>query len=218
MRRVTPAVNRPATHDLHSGLEGAPSDLPLAPRGSRGWERFSRRALVLLALLVTAGFVSCERSSVMAPSSSPPIAPVTAPPGTKVVLVGAGDIARGTGAELTAKLLDRIPGIVITLGDNAYPHGADADYAEAYAPTWGRHRSRTRPCPGNHDYETSGASGYFNYFGDSAGPTGRGYYSFNAGDWHIVSLNSNIDMSAGSAQEQWLRADLAANRKECTLA
>ncbi len=142
-----------------------------------------------------------------------------APPGASVVLVGAGDIANcGSGAEQTARLLDNIPGTVFTAGDNAYPDGAGARFARCYDPTWGRHKARTRPSPGNHDYGTGGAAGYFKYFGDNAGPAGRGYYSYDLGDWHIIALNSNIDMSAGSAQEQWLRADLAANPKDCTLA
>ena len=139
--------------------------------------------------------------------------------GPTVVLVGAGDIANGgSGAEATARLLDNIPGTVFTAGDNAYPDGTDADYAQKYDPTWGRHKARTRPCPGNHEYHTPGAPGYFNYFGASAGPSGLGYYSYNLGDWHIISLNSETSMSAGSPQEQWLRADLASNHMDCILA
>jgi hypothetical protein len=107
---------------------------------------------------------------------------------------------------------------VFTAGDNAYNDGSPTNYSQCYAPTWGRHRARTRPSPGNHDYRTSGASGYFDYYGSNAGPAGLGYYSYNLGNWHIISLNSNIDMSAGSTQEQWLRADLAASNKPCTLA
>jgi Big-like domain-containing protein/calcineurin-like phosphoesterase family protein len=141
------------------------------------------------------------------------------PPGSTNVLVGAGDIANGgPGAEATAALLDHIGGTVFTAGDNAYPDGADANYAQYYEPTWGRHKARTRPCPGNHDYHTAGAAAYYNYFGASAGPAGRGYYSYDLGDWHIISLNSNIDMTAGSAQGQWLSADLAANSRDCILA
>jgi hypothetical protein len=147
------------------------------------------------------------------------VPPVPPAPGGSAILVGAGDIANsGGGAEETARLLDGIAGTVFAAGDNAYPKGSDADYATRYAPTWGRHLARTRPAPGNHEYGTSGASAYFKYFGDHAGPSGLGYYSYDLGDWHIISLNSNIDMSAGSSQEQWLRADLAANAKECTLA
>jgi hypothetical protein len=137
-----------------------------------------------------------------------------------VVLVGAGDIAdcSSSGDEATATLLNGISGTVFTAGDNAYPDGAASDFAQCYEPSWGRHKARTRPAPGNHDYHTSGASAYYGYFGGNAGPAGRGYYSYDLGDWHIVSLNSNISMSAGSAQETWLRADLAASTKRCTLA
>jgi len=144
---------------------------------------------------------------------------VTASGGSQVLLA-AGDIAScsSSGDAATATLLDGLAGTVVTLGDNAYPDGTAADFANCYAPTWGRHKARTRPSPGNHDYHTSGATGYYNYFGTSAGPSGRGYYSYDLGDWHIVSLNSNVSMSAGSAQEQWLRADLAANTRRCTLA
>jgi acid phosphatase type 7 len=136
------------------------------------------------------------------------------------VLVGAGDIATsGSADSATANLLDGIAGTVFTAGDNAYPDGTASNFNNYYHPTWGRHKARTRPSPGNHDYHTSGASGYFNYFGANAGPSGRGYYSYNLGTWHVVSLNSEINTSAGSAQEQWLRSDLAANSsKPCTIA
>jgi hypothetical protein len=95
------------------------------------------------------------------------------------VLVGAGDIAdcESPGAAATAKLVDRIPGAVFTLGDNAYPAGSTEQYADCYAPTWGRFKDRTRPAPGNHEYVTPGASGYFDYFGPAAGDRGQGYYS-----------------------------------------
>jgi hypothetical protein len=148
------------------------------------------------------------------------------------VFVGAGDIA-SCDAGPTAALLDNIAGAVFTAGDNAYPDGSTSDYATCYDPSWGRHKARTRPSPGNHEYNTSGATpyyssfgtnagpsgrGYYSYFGSLAGPSGRGYYSYDLGDWHIISLNSNVSMSAGSSQEQWLRADLAASTKRCALA
>jgi hypothetical protein len=137
-----------------------------------------------------------------------------APPAT---FVGAGDIADcGRGAALTAGLLDRIDGTVFTTGDHAYPSGTWAEYQNCYEPTWGRHRARTRPTPGNHDYNMPGALPYFQYFGDNAGPSGLGYYSYTLGNWHIVSLNSEIDARTGSPQELWLRGDLAANRTPCT--
>ena len=136
------------------------------------------------------------------------------------VLVGAGDIADCTRNQdsLTANLMDTIPGTVFADGDNAYPDGSSTVYKNCYNPTWGRFKSRTKPVPGNHDYLTAGAAGYFNYFGSLAGPSGKGYYSYDLGNWHVVALNSNIAMNVGSAQEVWLKADLAKSTKQCTVA
>src|SRR5205823_11633911 len=114
--------------------------------------------------------------------------------------------------------LDTIPVTVFAGGYNAYPNGTSAEYANFYDPTWGRHKARTRPVPGNHDYNTTGAAGYFGYFGTAAGDPTKGYYSYDLGSWHIIALNSDVPRWAGSAQEQWLKADLAANPKACTLA
>ena len=153
-------------------------------------------------------------------SGSAAITVTPPPPDSAVTFVGAGDIAdcNNDGKEQTARLLDNIPGTVYTTGDNAYEDGTAAEFANCYEPSWGRHKARTRPTPGNHDYHTSGASGYFNYYGDNAGPAGRGYYSYNLGAWHIIALNSNVSMSSTSAQMTWLKADLAANPARCTLA
>jgi hypothetical protein len=143
------------------------------------------------------------------------------PPAAPEIFVGAGDIALCTpdgNHEATARLLDTIGGTVFALGDNVYYSGTAEEYRDCYDRTWGRHKNRTRPVPGNHEYVTPGASGYFDYFGINAGPHGLGYYSFDLGAWHIVALNSNIPVSAGSTQGAWLRADLAANRSRCTLA
>ena len=84
--------------------------------------------------------------------------------------------------------------------------------------SWGRHKARTRPAPGNHDYLTANAKAYYDYFGESAGPDRRGYYSYNLGSWHIVSLNSFIAADRHSPQIEWLRQDLKDNRATCTLA
>jgi acid phosphatase type 7 len=149
------------------------------------------------------------------PGPSPPPPPTGTP-----VLVGAGDIAicGSAGAEGTAALLDRIEGTVFTAGDNAYFQGTEQQFRECYDPTWGRHKTRTRPAPGNHEYESAGAAPYFAYFGNNAGPPGRGYYSFNVGPWHVVSLNSNVLATDGSPQMQWLLEDLAASSARCTAA
>jgi hypothetical protein len=148
---------------------------------------------------------------------------VTASP-TTTVLVGAGDIA-GCGSEKdeeTARLLDNIAGTVFTLGDNVYPDGTAELFTDCYDPTWGRHKARTHPSPGNHDYLVPGAPGYFDYFGAAAGEVGKGYYSYDVGDWHIIVLNSECVEAGGcgsdSPQGQWLKADLAANPSTCTLA
>ena len=140
------------------------------------------------------------------------------------VFVGAGDIAscNSSGDEATAALLDGIPGTVYTLGDNVYDSATDADFAGCYDPSWGRHKARTMPVVGNHDYETAGASGYFNYFGAAAGDPSTGYYSYDLGAWHIVALNSMCEnvggCGPGSPMLTWLEQDLAANPSSCTLA
>lgn len=146
------------------------------------------------------------------------------------VLVGAGDIAGclDTGepsvtSQATAALLDGISGTVFTLGDNAYPDGTAAQYANCYGPTWGRQKTRTHPATGNHEYNIS-STPYFDYFngvGSDSGPAGKrsqGYYSYELGGWHIVVLNSEVSKVAVSRQEAWLMTDLAAHPAWCTLA
>ena len=140
------------------------------------------------------------------------------------VLVGAGDIAEcdRQDDEATADLLDLIPGTVYTAGDNVYDYGTAEEFANCYDPSWGRHKARTYPSAGNHEYRTDGAAPYYAYFGAAAGDPGKGYYSYDLGEWHIIVLNSNCSeiggCEAGSPQEQWLRQDLAANSTLCTLA
>ena len=141
-----------------------------------------------------------------------------------VVLIGAGDIADCmdlSGAEATAKLLEANPGTVMALGDLAYPNGTADDF-RCYDKTWGRVRLRTRPAVGNHEFHSSGASYYFEYFGPAAGDSKTGYYSYELGTWHVVVLNSECKQvggcGAGSPEEKWLRADLAAHPAGCTLA
>jgi uncharacterized protein YjdB len=145
---------------------------------------------------------------------------VTRPADVPVVFVGAGDIATcpGNGDEATAQLLDNIPGTVFTAGDNVYSSGSEAEYANCYEPTWGRHKHRTRPIPGNHDYETPSAAGYFNYFGAVAGDRATGYYSYDLGSWHVLALNTQFSGRSGTPQAEWVKADLAAHQSHCTLA
>jgi len=141
--------------------------------------------------------------------------------GASVVLVGAGDIAdcSVTADDSTAVLIERMaPDAVFTAGDNAYVNGTATEYATCYDPTWGVFKAITHPVPGNHDYNTTGATGYYGYFGALAGDPTKGYYSYDLGAWHIIALNGEIDVSAGSPQELWLQADLAASTKTCTMA
>ena len=154
-------------------------------------------------------------------ASPRPASTQTVPP---AVLVGAGDIAScgSSGDEATAALLAGIDGTVFTLGDNVYDSGTAAEFATCYDPSWGRYRARTSPAPGNHDYVTANAAGYFGYFGAAAGDPSTGYYAYDLGGWRVVAINSNCaavgGCQAGSAQERWLRADLAAHPAACTLA
>jgi Calcineurin-like phosphoesterase len=136
------------------------------------------------------------------------------------VVVAAGDIAEVGGHQrLTSdQVLELDPDRVLVLGDNQYRSGTLAEYRNFYGPTWGRFKARTRPVPGNHEYETPRAAGYFGYFAKLARPKGRSYYSFDLGGWHLIALNSSLDHGPGSAQERWLRADLVATAKRCILA
>jgi hypothetical protein len=141
-----------------------------------------------------------------------------------VVLLAAGDIADCTnlaGAEATAKILEENSGTVAAIGDLAYPDGTRENF-KCYDQTWGRVKDRTRPAPGNHEFHSQGATFYFEYLGKAAGDPKDGFYSYDLGAWHIVSLNSECaeigGCNEGSREEKWLRADLEAHPAACTLA
>jgi hypothetical protein len=159
-------------------------------------------------------------TATLTPTRTPTPTP-TPPTGTTATLLAAGDIAgcSTSGDEATAKLLDGLAGTIATLGDNVYNSGTSSEFSTCYHPNWGRHKSRTKPAAGNHDYQTSGASGYFGYFSPEVQTS---YYSYELGAWHIVVLDSNCSQAggcgAGSPQETWLRQDLAAHPTTCTLA
>jgi hypothetical protein len=122
------------------------------------------------------------------------------------------------GASRTARLLDRLDGTIVVLGDLAYRDGSAEQFQNCYDPTWGRHKDRTFPVPGNHEYNSRKAKPYFAYWGPRAGRKKRGYYSFDLGAWHIIALNSNIKAGRRSKQMRWLRADLARTTARCILA
>ncbi|MEB3221945.1 MAG: metallophosphoesterase [Candidatus Sericytochromatia bacterium] len=143
------------------------------------------------------------------------------------LLVGAGDIAyEGPGAEQTARLLDRLPGTIFLLGDNAYQSGSPEEFARYFHPTWGRHFNRIRPVVGNHEYRTPGAAGYFGYFGERAGDPRKGYYSYDVSPaWHVVVINSattgdaaSKELGPESAQYRWVAQDLEAHQGQNVIA
>ncbi len=168
------------------------------------------------------------------------------------VIVAAGDIAcdpaastfnSGNGGSTSCRqkytydLIANInPTAVLALGDDQYYCGSLTAFQKSYALSWGKVKSITKPVPGNHEYITSpgsvpstgctsanaGAAGYFNYYGSLAGPSGKGYYSYDIGAWHLIALNSQCNSvggcGSGSAQESWLRSDLSAHPNQCILA
>lgn len=155
------------------------------------------------------------------------------------VLIGAGDIASCTsdGDEATARLVDsvlradsaaKVPNEVVTLGDNAYEAGTEADFRLCFTPSWGDSAKlimkNIRPAPGNHEHMSGGAAPYYTYFGSRAGAPSKGYYSYNVGQWHAIVLNSEIVVNSSfsdqerTAQDDWLRQDLKGNSRKCTVA
>ncbi|MFL6201246.1 MAG: metallophosphoesterase family protein [Thermoanaerobaculia bacterium] len=155
-----------------------------------------------------------------------------------VTVVAVGDIAcdpadpsynGGAGTATNCRMLatsdvalSLSPAAVLILGDNQYEDGALAKYQASYGPTWGRLKAITHPIPGNHEYLTPAATGYYSYFGAAAGDPAKGYAGFDLGGWHLIGLNSNCGSVGGcgaaSVQGQWLAADLAAHPGVCTLA
>ncbi|GAB3345049.1 hypothetical protein GCM10027430_01210 [Lysobacter tyrosinilyticus] len=146
---------------------------------------------------------------------------------TSVVVAGAGDICDSSGTKCQGtsdKIVAINPTAVFTAGDNAYESGTLTEYNNNYNPTWGRFKTLTSPAPGNHDYNTTNASGYFDYFngvGNQTGPAGdrsKGYYSYDVGDWHLIALNTMSGGTVATTQIDWLKADLAATAKPCVAA
>ncbi|PWU25070.1 MAG: hypothetical protein C5B48_03195, partial [Candidatus Rokuibacteriota bacterium] len=182
-----------------------------------------RTAVVISTMLVTAlGVVA-----------APTVASAADP-----VIAAAGDISCSSTTVQTDRchmkatsdlLVNAGLSAVLTLGDEQYQNGEYTNFNNYYDKSWGRVKSITYPAPGNHEYQTAGASGYYDYFNGVGVQTGRagnrsgGYYSYDIGTWHMIALNSNdactiVSCAAGSAQETWLKADLAAHTNYCTLA
>ncbi|MBJ7354667.1 MAG: metallophosphoesterase [Thermoleophilaceae bacterium] len=195
---------------------------------------FSGRTAGSIALaamtLVVAGVAGCGSTDAPAATSSSaqsalPAAKATARP----VIAALGDIACRSDAPVTATTcqhqavadaITRIkPESVWLLGDIQYQTGELVQFQNSFGKSFAALKNRWRPTPGNHEYFTPGAGGYFDFFGRAAGPARRGYYSFNIGSWHVVSLNANcsvVDCTSSSAQARWLRDDLKKNPSRCT--
>jgi acid phosphatase type 7 len=184
------------------------------------WPGFMRASQFgLLAALIGAAVVACGGGG---NNSAPTQFQANAKTSWEVMT--AGDIAQcnlrpasDTNAEKTAQLVERqLAGAgsnsnVLTLGDNAYFFGSIIGYTTCYEKTWGRFIDKTFVLPGNHDYENSGESNYFKYFGAKADPSGQGtgYYRIDQSGWTLFALNSSVDTTAASAQAQWLKQELA---------
>lgn len=159
------------------------------------------------------------------PTASLTPTPTTAP--TPAILIGAGDISvcglpdDMKTAALIELLIQKYPeAAVFTAGDNVQIIGELNEFTRCFQPAWGQFKRRIHPSPGNHDWSTERGGPYFTYFGEAAGPPGLGYYSYDLGDWHMVSLNSNCEdtrCDEKSPQAQWLIEDLRENEKQCTL-
>jgi hypothetical protein len=189
------------------------------------------RSLGIVAVAVTAA-MACSRTTapaLIAPSASTPLA---SPSAADPIIAAAGDIAcdpaadsgapkRCDQAATAAQILALKPVAVLALGDQQYEKNTASAYASVFDKTWGQFKDLIHPTIGNHEYLTKGATGYFDYFGSAAGDPTQGYYSWNLGAWHIIALNSECSYIGGcrrgSAQETWLKADLAANSTPCTL-
>jgi hypothetical protein len=184
--------------------------------------------------LALAGVALATPLSAAAPTS----AAARAAPSGPVTVVAVGDIAcdpadpafnNGAGTATTCRMratsdqaLTLQPAAVLLLGDLQYENASLDRFHLSFDPTWGRLKAISRPAVGNHEYLTPGAAGYYAYFGAAAGDPHKGYYSFDLGGWHLVSLNSNCEQVGGcgdgSPQIAWLRSDLQAHAGHCTLA
>ena len=196
--------------------------------------RQSRSAVLVISVILGACHPVAQRTP--PPASAP--AEIVALAGASV-LIGSGDIARcnGGGDEVTARIVDsvlkadsvaKVSDAVFTLGDNAYTSGSEGQWTNCFTPSWGDPKKsimrNIKPAPGNHEYYTAGADPYYKYFGKNAGDAGKGYYSYDLGEWHAIVLNSEIiansdfDANTRKAQMDWLEKDLTDNKKFCTVA
>jgi hypothetical protein len=182
------------------------------------------RSLTKTALWVALGAAALHPATALADPVVTTAGDIACDPANAYYKGGAGD-ATHCHERYTANLVGQTqPAAVLPLGDLQYNSASLSNIKAVYAPTWGAYKSITRPAAGNHEGSMTGYFDYFNGVGVQSGPAGqrgKGYYSFDVGAWHLIALNSNcsrVPCSAGSAQEQWLRADLTLHPNACTLA
>jgi hypothetical protein len=154
--------------------------------------------------------------------SQPPVVPTAPTPPTPVTnwvnVVGDTGWCDAPAMPALSRLMATLGGDIFLAGDLAYPNGSLAEFQKCFDPDFGKFRSRFWAAPGNHDYQTAGADGFFTYFGDRAGPVRRGYYSVRSSSWNVLMLNSQAPIGRNSAQLDWARAELVANPARCTMA
>jgi hypothetical protein len=191
-----------------------------------------RRLAALFLLLAAALVAAAIAVALLRPGAPDPeltlpdleeLASALAEEGSETLLA-VGDIGNcdGGGDEAVADLASRLEGEIVLLGDIAYPDGSAQDFDECFDPAWGGLRDRLHPVPGNHEYRTSGASAYFEYFGDEAGTPGEGWYAWDHGPWRLLAVNSVCGEAGGcgvhSPQVAWISEQLSETDAACTLA
>jgi hypothetical protein len=155
-----------------------------------------------------------------------PLSPASAATASMVAMsdvAGCTSSHQPTGSSGTANVIDDLSGPLAVVGDEVQGQSTTLqDFRNCYHPRWGQFNGRARPVPGNHEYLTSGAKGYFDYFGSRGGPRGKGYYAYTVGDWQVLALNSNCGniggCGPGSAMHSWLKSTLAGSSARCQLA
>ncbi|MCC6386542.1 MAG: metallophosphoesterase [Dehalococcoidia bacterium] len=180
---------------------------------------------ILGAFMAACGGPSPSATPTAIPALQTPVAqpspPQVEPDGVTLFVVADAADCEEQNDELVAAWLAAHDGTIALAGDVAYDKGTAQQFRDCFEPAWGPLKARIKPVPGNHDYLTPGAAPYWDYFGATAGERGKGWYSFELGEWHIIGLNSNCAEAGGcgpgSPQYRWLEADLAASTAQCTL-
>jgi acid phosphatase type 7 len=151
--------------------------------------------------------------------TAPPVVPLPGNTSTFVNVLGDTGWCGSPALGPLSRLFERFDGDILLAGDLAYPSGTIEEFRNCFDPSFGKFKSRMRATPGNHDYVSSvSANAYFNYFGDRAGPSRAGYYSFKAAEWTVFMLNSNIPIGKGSPQWSYVRQTMQQTPTQCTMA